>query len=223
MATQPTIIFDLDGTLADTIHDLVPSINRVIERQNLKPVTIQQIGPTSGKGIKAMLELAYTINDEPLPPQLLSELVDEFMEDYWHNICVDTVMYEETEAVLNQFRASNWLLGVCTNKPIDMAEKLLHELAIKPLFSSITGANSFEFRKPDPRHLLKTVELTGGTAERAIMIGDSQTDILTAQNAGIPVVAVDFGYSDQPVATFNPDIVISHYSQLFAAVTTLVR
>lgn len=223
MDTQPSIIFDLDGTLADTIHDLVPSINRVIERQNLKPVTIQQIGPTSGKGIRPMIELAYTINDKPLLPQLLSELIDEFMEDYWHNICVDTVMYEGTEAVLKQFRANNWLLGVCTNKPIDMAEKLLHELGIKPIFSSITGANSFEFRKPDPRHLLKTIELAGGTAERAIMIGDSQTDILTAQNAKIPVVAVDFGYTEQPVATFNPDIVISHYSQLYATVATFIK
>lgn len=223
MDTQPTIVFDLDGTLADTIHDLVPCINRVIQHQNLDPVSIQQIGPISGKGIKPMIELAFTINDKPLPPDLLSKLTDEFMEDYWHNICVDTVMYEGTEAVLKQFHTNNWLLGVCTNKPIDMAEKLLHKLGIKPLFSSITGANSFEFRKPDPRHLLKTIELAGGNPACAIMVGDTQTDILTAQNAKIPVVAVDFGYTEQPVATFNPDIVISHYSQLFAAVGTLVK
>ena len=223
MDTRPTIIFDLDGTLADTIHDLVPCINRVVQPQNLAPVSIQQIGPGSGKGVKSMIELAYAINNKPLPPQLLTELISEFMVDYWHNICVDTVMYEGTETVLKQFGANNWLLGVCTNKPIDMAEKLLQDLGIKSLFSSITGADSFEFRKPDPRHLLKTIELAGGTPERAIMIGDSQTDILTAQNANIPVVAVDFGYSEEPVATFNPDIVISHYSQLFAAVSTLVK
>lgn len=223
MESRPTIIFDLDGTLADTIHDLVPCINRVIERQNLTPVTTGQIGPVSGKGVRTMLKLAYTINDKPLPEPLLSQHVEDFMVDYWHNICVDTVMYEGTEAVLQQFHANDWLLGVCTNKPIEMAEKLLHELGIKPLFSSITGADSFAFRKPDPRHLIKTIELAGGNARRAVMVGDTQTDILTARNANIPVVAVDFGYTEQPVATFNPDTTISHYSQLFAAVATMMK
>ncbi len=221
MSIQPTLILDLDGTLADTIHDLVPSLNRTTATQNLQPVTIEQVGHVSGMGIKAMLELAYTHNNQPLEKDLLEELFVTFLEDYSRNISVDTVIYPGAVSALQKLSSNGWLLGICTNKSADLAEKLLREMGVHHLFSSVTGGDSFDFRKPDPRHLVNTVEMAGGFTSKAVMVGDTQNDILTARNADIPVIAVDFGYSEKPVTNFNPDFVISEFAELFDTATRI--
>ena len=222
MAVQPTIIFDLDGTLADTIRDLVPSLNRTIATCGLPPVRAQEVGHVSGKGIKPMIQLAFDRNKRSLAPVLLDELFDYYMDDYAKNIAVNTVLFPGAHESIEVFSSKGWLLGVCTNKPIELADDLLRQLGVDENFASVTGGDSFDFRKPDPRHLIHTIEMAGGKPSMALMVGDSQNDILTAQNAGIPSVAVDFGYSEHPVASYGPHRVISSFDILYETAAELI-
>jgi len=115
---------------------------------------------------------------------------------------------------LARFREAGFIAAVCTNKLEHLSRKLIGELELDGAFEVICGADTFPYRKPDPRHLTDTILRAGGDPERALMIGDSRTDIDTAKTAGIPVVAVDFGYTDQPVHVFEPDRIISHFDEL---------
>ena len=114
-------------------------------------------------------------------------------------------------------REAGYIFAICTNKPEGMARSLIERLGLSDLFGAICGGDTFDFRKPDPRHLIETIERAGGDPSRALMVGDSRTDIDTAKAAGIPVVAVDFGYTDRHVREFEPSIVISHYDELTVA------
>lgn len=107
-----------------------------------------------------------------------------------------------------------YLLAICTNKPEGFSRRLIEGLGMAQRFAAICGADTFAHRKPDPRHLTGTIASAGGDPERAVMVGDSRTDIDTAKAAGIPVVAVDFGYTDRHVREFEPSVVISHFDDL---------
>ncbi len=223
MRRQPTIIFDLDGTLADTLSDLVAALNRTLASHNVMPVSANQVGYMTGRGgLKGMIKYAIGKEDMSLDQKLVGALFISCIDDYRQNIAVETVLYPGVIACLELFSNQGWLLGVCTNKPIELANKLLCELGIDQLFSVVTGVDSFDFKKPDPRHLTRTIELAGGSCSRAIMVGDTQNDILTAQRAGIPVIAVDFGYSEHPVKMYSPDWVISSFDDLFAQAQKLI-
>ena len=129
---------------------------------------------------------------------------------------------------LDRFGAAGWEFAVCTNKVEHPSIRLLTELGVARRFRAICGQDTFRvdgkaIAKPDPRHILLTIEKAGGRPERAVMVGDSKFDIAAAQAASVPVVAVDFGYTDEPAATFSPDRVISHFDQLWDAVAGLGR
>ena len=170
-----------------------------------------------------MIKHAYDLRGGRLEQRKLDELFAETVEDYDRNIAVDTVLYPGVRRSIEEFQTSGWLLAICTNKPIKQATKLLDLLNLSPNFAAVTGVDSFEFKKPDPRHLTRTIELAGGRTEQAVMVGDTKTDIYAAQNAGIPVVAVDFGYSDVHVSTLKPNRVISSFDALHLEATSLIR
>lgn len=211
---RPIVVIDLDGTLADTNRDLIPVLNRTIATQGLAPLAFSDVGHIVGHGAKAMLVRAFQFRGVQIDEALLELLFARFLEDYWENISVSTVLFDGVTEALDRLAADGFLLSICTNKTHRMAEKLLRELGVRHRFASVTGGDSYAFRKPDPRHLFETIALAGGDPARAVMVGDSRTDIDTAKAAGIPVVAVDFGYSDVPVALLSPDAVISHYRDL---------
>ncbi|MGJ8528829.1 HAD-IA family hydrolase [Maritalea sp.] len=223
MRQQPTIVFDLDGTLADTLSDLVAALNRTLALHKVKSVEATQVGFMTGRGgLRAMIMHAIQQAGMPINQELIEELFIESIIDYQQNMSVETALYPGVNDSLQRFSDKGWLLGVCTNKPIELAEKLLLELEIDQLFSAVTGVGSFKFKKPDPRHLIRTVELAGGNCSKAIMVGDTQNDILTAQRANIPVIAVDFGYSEHPIQTYGPDHVISNFENLFCVADKLI-
>ena len=219
--SKQTLILDLDGTLARTHLDLISVLNRTIQHAGLSPLEVNQVGFLVGKGVKAMIGRAFELQRQSLSDQDLSALTDRYLEDYRENICVDTELYPNVEASLDRFLDAGWTLAVCTNKLEGLATDLLVRLGIHDRFSAVTGADTFEFRKPDKRHLLETVSLAGGHWEGAVMVGDSVTDISAARNAQIPVVGVTFGYSDRPISELNPDRVISDFDQLFDAAKEL--
>jgi phosphoglycolate phosphatase len=218
---HPILVFDLDGTLADTILDLIPVLNRVTATQGLEAIPIADVGHVVGHGARAMIERAFAYHNRTLDEAIHEKLFTDFLTDYEENIAANTVIFEGAMDVLDALEAQGWKFAVCTNKPEKLAVKLLQELGVAHRFAAVTGGDTYPYRKPDPRHLTNTIEKAGGNRERAVMIGDSRTDIDTAKAAGIPVVAVDFGYTDVPVRLLGPDVVISHFSELPKAVDTI--
>jgi len=216
-----TLVFDLDGTIADTARDLIPALNQVIAIDGLASVGMGEIGHLVGHGARVMIERAYALRGRNISEQRLDYLFGRFHDVYSDNIANHTVLFDGSRAAMDRFAQAGWKLAICTNKPVGMTNLLLHELGIVDLFDSISGGDSFTFKKPDPRHLTETIRLAGGRRELAAMVGDSITDIRTAKAAGVPVIAVDFGYSAEPVATLGPDRVIGHFDELWEAVASL--
>ena len=220
--TAPTMVFDLDGTLVDSIRDLVPALNRTIAREGLPPVAIEHIHPIVSHGSRGMIKEAFRLHNAPLSDDLNDQLFIHFMRSYEEYIADHTVFFDGCIEALTTLADDGWKLAVCTNKYGKLGRKLLDELGELHRFSTITGGDTFDFRKPDPRHLLETIKLANGDPRNAIMVGDSISDIDAAKNAGIPVIAVDFGYTDIPVEKLNPDAVISHFNQLISTAHLLL-
>lgn len=217
-----TLVFDLDGTLVDTAPDLAAATNHVMARIGLKPVADGDIRPYVGHGALAMVEQAAAAQGRLLQQQELYDLFEVFIAHYTANISVRSKPYDGVLAALTRIKDQGATLAVCTNKIELHARALLKDLNMTGYFAAITGRDTLGIFKPDPGHLTGTITLAGGQTSRAVMVGDSETDVLTAKAAKVPVIAVDFGYSIEPVASFKPDIVISHYDDLNAAIARVM-
>ena len=219
----PIAVFDLDGTLADTAGDLVGTLNVILKQEGLLPVPLAQARDMIGAGAKALLQRGFEAAGKELTPAYLDELFKQFMVHYGENICVETTLFPGVTEALDRLEAAGFILAVCTNKMEEHSIKVLDELGIGHRFAANCGRDTFPYFKPDPRHLMLTIERAGGDPHRAIMVGDSRTDIVTAQNAGIPVVVVPFGYTDVPVRDLGPDLVITHIDELYSGIERLLR
>ena len=220
---SPIAVFDLDGTLADTAGDLVGTLNVILKQEGLAPLPVSKARDMIGAGARALIQRGFEAAGKELTPAYLDELFRQFMIHYGENICVQTRLYPGAAEALDRLEQAGFILAVCTNKVEEHSVKLLHELGIGHRFAANCGRDTFPYFKPDPRHLTLTIERAGGSPARAVMIGDSRTDIVTAQNAGIPAIAVPFGYTDVPVRELGPDLVVGHFDELFPAVKTLMR
>ena len=220
MNELPAIIFDLDGTLADTAPDLLAALNHSVRDHGFPEFTLHEIGHLVGQGSIAMIRRAFALHELPLGDELLSRLHKEFLVHYEANIAVHSKLFPGALDLMDALASDGHKLCVCTNKYESMAKRLLEDLKVSPYFSAVTGGDTFEFRKPDGRHLRETLALAD--AARGIMIGDTITDADAAKNAGIPLILVDFGYSPDPVSSFSPDRVLSHFNQGYEAVKALV-
>jgi phosphoglycolate phosphatase len=145
------------------------------------------------------------------------------MVHYGENLCVETRLFPGVLDALDRLEEAGFRLAVCTNKYESHSVGLLESLGIAHRFAAICGRDSFPYFKPDPRHLHLTIGKAGGDPSRAVMVGDSLTDIATAKAAAIPVVAVTFGYTDTPVERLDPDRIIDHYDSLFEAVQSVLK
>lgn len=213
-----TIVFDLDGTLVDTAPDLVGTLNVIFAREGLAPVPYETGRNFVGGGAKAMISRGMRTLNVDVAPERIEKLFVDFIDHYSKNIAVRSRPFPGLIEALDNLAARGCRLAVCTNKLERLSLRLLDELALTKRFVAICGQDTFGVQKPDPEVLRRTVAAAGGTIGRAVMVGDSATDIRTARAAGVPVVAVDFGYSENPVTDFNPDRVISHFAELPAAI-----
>src|ERR1700722_1505502 len=210
----PTIIYDLDGTLADTAEDLVATLNALLAKEGLAPMSVESAGSLLGAGARALIKRGFAASGMSLDPEAIERLFGDYLEYYNAHILVRTRLYPGAYKALAAFSSAGWRQAVCTNKIERSAKLLIEELGIANRFAFVCGQDTFGVGKPDARPLLETIAAVGGSKVRAIMVGDSGTDIKTARAAGVPVVAVDFGYADTPVRELGPDRVISHFDEL---------
>ncbi|MBX4867749.1 phosphoglycolate phosphatase [Rhizobium bangladeshense] len=213
-APAPLVVFDLDGTLLDTHTDLVESLNHTIAALGLEPVTYDDLTHLVGQGARVMIERACRLRGHPLSADTLPPLVERFVAHYAGNMPGHTQPYPGLIAAMDLLKSGGYRLAVCTNKMESLARGLLEKLGLTGYFDAITGGDTFEYRKPDARHLTSTIERAGGDVSRTVMVGDSINDIAVAKNAGVPSIAVPFGYSDVPVNTLGPDHIITHFDEL---------
>ncbi|PYE89987.1 HAD family hydrolase [Phyllobacterium leguminum] len=212
--TKPIVVFDLDGTLVDTAPDLLDSLNHCLEQSGLERVDPVALRRYVGQGARVMIERAFEAQQKQLSPEQLDWLVGLFLEHYSAHMPGQSQFFAGVITAMDRLATAGFMLAVCTNKFEALAVKLLAELGEADRFATICGGDTFTFRKPDPRHLVETILRAGGDPARAVMVGDSRADIDAAKAAGIPVIAVDFGYTDLPVNNFEPSRIISHYDEL---------
>jgi len=216
-----TIVFDLDGTLIDTAPDLIDTLNFILAREGLPAVPFALARDMIGGGAKGMIKRALDEEGRELADSDFERLYAEFIAHYAAHIADRSRPFPQLEATLGQLAAAGHRLAVCTNKLEWLSKRLLDTLRLTDRFAAICGQDTFGMQKPDPEVLRLTVRRAGGEPERAIMVGDSKTDVHTARAARVPVVAVDFGYSDVPIATLKPDRLISSFADLPRAVVEL--
>jgi phosphoglycolate phosphatase len=217
MAT-PTIVFDLDGTLVDTAPDLIDTLNVVFTREGLPQVAYETARNLIGGGARAMIANGVVADGRVVAPAKLELMFADFIAHYSAHVADRSQPFPGLVDALDALTVRGYRFAVCTNKLESLSVLLLEKLKLADRFEAICGQDTFSIQKPDPEILRRTIAAAGGSLEQAIMIGDSATDIHTARAAGVPVIAVDFGYSEKPVSHFGPDRVISHFAQLPAAV-----
>lgn len=216
-----TIVFDLDGTLVDTAPDLIGATHYVLALHGLPGVPPDKIRPWISFGARRMITEAFILADKPLTDAQTDPLQDAFLDHYVANIARHSRLFPGIEAVLPALADAGARLAVCTNKRAHLSDMLLKALGVHHHFDAVAGRDTFPVHKPDPQHLLATVDMAGGNPARAIMIGDSATDIKTARAAEVPVIGVTFGYTDTPMADLCPNVLIDTYEQLPCALDAL--
>jgi len=222
MTARPTIAFDLDGTLVDTAPDLVDTLNLVLEEAGLDPVPYDEARNLVGGGARALIERGLAFEREKLPAREVDRLLARFLVHYEAHLADRSRAFPGVAATLGALAAKGARLVVCTNKLERFSMKLLQALGLAERFAVIAGADTFEVRKPDPGHLLGAVARAGGRSSAAVMVGDSETDVLTARRAKVPVVAVSWGYSRIPAGELGADRVIERMNDLPGAVEELL-
>jgi len=220
--TAPTIVFDLDGTLIDTAPDLVDTLNVIFAREGLPPVPYDTARGLIGGGARMMIARGIAAEGISAEPERIERLFADFIAHYSEHLADRSRPFPGMTDALDALTAGGSRFAVCTNKLERLSVMLLEKLNLAGRFAAICGQDTFGVQKPDPEVLRRTIAAAGGSLAGSIMIGDSATDIRTARAAGIPVIAVDFGYSERPVAEFGPDRIISHFEQLPAAVVALL-
>lgn len=223
MTQRATIVFDLDGTLAETAPDIIGVLNAILTAEGAAPVAVAQARDLVGAGARVLLERGFALHGRVLGPEELERFFQRFIDLYADRVAEESFLFPGCTAALDALQAKGHILAVCTNKPERHSRLLLEALGIAGRFAAIGGRDTYPYAKPDPRHLTHTIADAGGDAGRAVMVGDSRTDVTTARAAGIPVVCVPFGYTDVPVEELQPDAIIAHFDELGGVVETLLN
>src|SRR3954451_18849620 len=222
MNPHPTVVFDLDGTLVDTAPDLINALNFVLNREGLPAVPLESARNMIGAGARKLLERGLEVDGRHVGPGDLDRLTNDFIDHYAAHIADESRPFEGLEEALDTLSARGCRFAVCTNKLEWLSKLLLDKLELSSRFAAICGADTFGVSKPDPAILQQTVARAGGHLASAIMVGDAGPDIGVARRAGVPVIGVEFGYTDVPIADLRPDRLINHMRELPAAVQSLM-
>lgn len=216
-----TVVFDLDGTLVDTAPDLVATLNIVIAREGIPAVPFDVGRNMVGSGARRMIELAVERAGRSLSRIEHERMYNAFIAHYAAHIAEQSKPFPGVASALDALSACGCRLAVCTNKLAGLSRLLLEELALAGRFVAICGPDTFGIEKPNPEILQRTIAAAGGSPDRAVLVGDSRIDAQTAKAAAVPMIAVEFGYTDIPAADLGAQRVIGHFDQLPGAVFEL--
>ena len=219
---SPLVVFDLDGTLAETAGDLMGALNHVLSGDGLPPLPVAQARSLLGAGGRALIRRGFASAGRTLDEERLEDLFRQFLAFYEEHIADHSHLYPGVVEALDRLEAEGFALAVCTNKMEGTAKRLLAVLGVAGRFRAICGQDTFAVSKPQAGALLGTIDRADGDPARCVMVGDSRTDVETAKAARVPCVAVDFGYTDRPIGEFGPDRVIGHFDALAEAVSSLM-
>ena len=218
-----TVIFDLDGTLADTSGDLIAAGNAAMAAMGYVPQLERgRDDPTALRGGRAMLSLSLERLGHDAPEAEVDRGYPILLEAYGQAIDVHTVMYPGAVAAVETLLAEGSRVGVCTNKPEGLADTLLTRLGVRGLFGSLIGADTLPTRKPDPAPFVAAVDRAGGAVARSLLVGDTMNDRETARAAGVPSVLVTFGPLGAGVADLRPEALLDRYQDMPALARQLL-
>lgn len=217
------LVFDLDGTLVDTAPDLTLVLNWLLAREGHPKVDELAVRHMVGRGARHLILQGMSVGGDAPGEDELTRLTGDFIAHYGDHICERSVAFAGVVETLEDFRARGITMGVCTNKPEGLSRQLLDALDLSQYFTALLGGDSLHVRKPDPLHLLKTIEVMGHAPHEAVMVGDSISDVRAARDAGVAIVGVSFGYTDTPIAELDPDIVIDRFADLPLALARMLQ
>jgi phosphoglycolate phosphatase len=216
-------IFDLDGTLADSVPDIAAALNGALADEGFAPFDVARVTSMVGAGARKLVERALVASGAPADPAQVERVHAQFIVHYDAHPCVLTKLYPGTRDALEQLVAQGWRLGVCTNKPEALALQLIEALGIAPLFGTVVGGRDGMPLKPAPDMVHLALQELGVSAGRAVFIGDSAADLGAGRAAGLPVVLMAHGYSDAPVAGMSAEAVVAGFDGLVEAVRRVAR
>jgi phosphoglycolate phosphatase len=218
-----TVIFDLDGTLADTSRDLIAAANACFQTMGYGDV----LDPVADAGVafrggRAMLATGLTRVNGGADEELIKQQYPLLLDTYESRIDRETRLYPGAMDAVEALRVAGYGVGICTNKPARLAELLMERLGVRAAFASLVGADTLPVRKPDPAPYLAAVDRAGGQVGHSLLVGDTVTDRDTARAAGVPCILVTFGPDGTGVAGLNPEAMIGHFDELPATVGRLI-
>ncbi|OPF90722.1 HAD-IA family hydrolase [Rhodopseudomonas palustris] len=222
MTASPIVVFDLDGTLIDTAPDLINALNFILVREGMPAVPMAVARNMIGQGARRLLERGLELDGRVIAQDDVNRLTVDFIDYYAAHIADESRPFEGLEATLDELSESGYRFAVCTNKLEWLSKLLLDRLGLSPRFAAICGADTFGVAKPDPAILRETVAKAGGDLSAAIMVGDAGPDVGVARRAGVPVIGVEFGYTEVPIAELQPDLLVGHMRELPNAVGRLL-
>jgi len=221
MISAGTIVFDLDGTLVDTAPDLISALNHVLEREGMPAVPLHLARTMIGAGARRLIERGLELDGRVVSVEDINRLTNDFIDYYAAHIADASRPFEGLDDALDDLSGRGYRFAVCTNKLEWLSKLLLDRLGLSGRFAAICGADTFGVSKPDPAILRQTVARAGGDLSSTVMVGDAGPDIGVARRAGVPVIGVEFGYTEVPIADLKPDLLIGHMRQLPVAVATV--
>ena len=218
-----TVIFDLDGTLADTSADLLNAANSCFLALGHKTfLNLTDHAHIALRGGRALLKAGFDLEEISYTEEDITAEYPLFLNTYEKTLSVQTSLYPGVRASLKMLKEAGFNLGICTNKPAYLAEKLMSNMNFRAEFSSLVGSDSIPFKKPHPEHYFESVRRCGGNIEKSLLVGDTITDFDTARAANVPIVLVDFGPGHHTIEHLNPDAFLSDYNDLFDICNKLI-
>ena len=207
------IVFDLDGTLINSAPDLCYALNKTLEDINIPSITLQEVMGYLGDGALELIKRGIS-KHQNIDNYDIEKLRIRFLDIYDDCLLDKTDFYENVLETLEKLKKMNFTLAICSNKPELLVKRIIKGLNAIDFFGAITGGDTYEFRKPDSRHLERTILEAGRKVDQAIMVGDSENDIKCANSINVPSIVVDFGYSRTPVENLNANIIMNNYQNL---------
>jgi phosphoglycolate phosphatase len=218
---RPVLLFDLDGTLADTAADLCETMNVILTRHGRERVPEARVRHLVGGGARLLMERGFKETGAAATETELNDTFNEFIDYYGQHIADHTKIFPGVLDALNRLTEMGVGLAVCTNKVERLSRQLLATLSIDHYFPVVIGGDTLPVKKPHPEHLFEAVRQLGSAPEQAIMVGDSETDVAAAKNARMPCICVTFGYTREPVETLGADLLIDHFNEFPLALAKL--